>query len=217
MPDWFDGGNGIYRAVLQATHDVSGDTQVNTLHYQSRDATLDADDNDPQSLADALEAALFLDFAALYSDDWTIHPIVVVQERDPLAPDAPRSAYSAGSASFGDLVGTEDLPRACCAVATLRSDAIGRRSTGRLFLGGSTGEGEQANGVWQSSALTRWQALLDDIPREPDVAPAGSDARMSWCVYSRTARAAAAPNYAFDIVSTQLRSPVHWLRSRATG
>lgn len=213
---WFAGGDGIYRVSLVARHDISGDTQVNTLHYRLHDVT-GAVANDPQSLADAIEDALFLPFAALYSDDWTIQTPVVIQEKDPLDPTAPRSEWTSGAVSFGDLVGTEDLPRACCAVATLKTDAIGRRSTGRLFLGGSTGEGEQANGVWQSSALTRWQTFLDAIPRTPDIAEGPSTSEAHWCVYSRTNRAAAVANYAFDITSVILRTPVHWLRSRATG
>lgn len=213
---WFGDGDGIYRCVLQAVHDVSGDTQVNTLHYRFHDV-VGAAANDAQTLADTLRDAVFLPFAALYSDDWTINPVVVIQERDPLDPTAPRSEWTSGAASFGDLVGTEDMPRACCAIATLRTNRIGRRSTGRLFLGGSTGEGEQANGVWQGSALTRWQALLDAIPRSPDLASGPSTSEAHWVVYSRTNRAAAVANYAADITAPQLRTAVHWLRSRATG
>lgn len=214
---WFGGGDGIYRAVFKATHDVSGDTQVNTLHYRFHNAGLGNPDNDPQSLADALEAALFLDFAALYIDDWTISPVVVIQEKDPLNPTEPRGEWTSGTASFGDMVASADLPRACTSVTTLRSNAIGRRSTGRLFLGGSTSESEQSEGQWQASALTRWQAFLDDIPREPDVATGASESECHWVVYSPTNRAQSVTQYAFDIQSVQLRTAVHWLRSRATG
>lgn len=215
MADWFEGGDGIYRVVLQATHDVSGDTQVNTLHYRSHNVGLGPGDNDPQSLADAIEDALFLKFAAFYSDDWTVQTPVVVQEKDPQNPFEPRGEWTSGAVSFGDGGGAEDLPRAMCAIATLKSNAIGRRSTGRLFLGGSRNEGEQASGMWQASVLFIWQTFLDAIPRQPDVSPVGSESTMNWCVYSRTARAQNAGNYAFDIQNVILKPQVHWLRSRA--
>ena len=58
------------------------------------------------------------------------------------------------------------------------------------FLGGSLAEADQNNGTWQSGILGIWQAFLDAIPREPDIAPALSTSTADWCVYSRTQRAA---------------------------
>lgn len=214
MAEWFEDDDGIYRVVMSAVHEASGDTQVNVFHYRFHHEGIGPDSNDPQSLADAIADDLFLPFAALYTDDWVIQKPVVVMERDPLAPDAPRSEWTAGAVSFGDGGGSEDLPRALCAIATLRTDAIGRRSTGRKFLGGSRNEGEQANGLWQASALTMFQAYMDAVPRQPDISAPLSEDTATWCVYSRTARASNADNYAFDITDVQVRPQVHWLRSR---
>ena len=214
MADWFEGGDGIYRVVMSATHDVSGDTQVNVFHYRFHHEGVGDDTNDPQSLADAFADDVFLPFAALYTDDWTIEKPVVTQERDPLAPDAPRSEWTAGAVSFGDGGGSEDLPRALCAIATLKTDAIGRRSTGRKFLGGSRNEGEQASGMWQASAMLLWQNYMDAIPRQPDISEPLSDDFAHWVVYSRTNRASNVETYAFDISSVVVHPQVHWLRSR---
>lgn len=206
------GGNKILRVVLRATR--GSDQQVNTLHYRFNDNTGGA--NDPQSLADTIRAATFGPHKLLYRPDWTIQPVEVTEELDPLDPTAPRSGWLSGASGAGERGADSDyLPSACVLIASLASDLIGRRFRGRMFIGGSWGESDQDTGNWTPTAVARAKALTDAIPRQPDVSPAGSTSTANWCVYSRVARGSGATVYAADVQAVTLRTPVHWLRSRA--
>jgi hypothetical protein len=100
-------------------------------------------------------------------------------------------------------------------VATLKTNHIGRRHTGRIFIGGSLHEPDQAAGQWQATPLDLFQAYLNAVPSQPDIFPgAPVDAFCNWCVYSRTQRAADLPDYASHITGNVLHTKVHWLRSR---
>jgi hypothetical protein len=212
----FENGH-LLRVVLQAQ--VGADSQVMVLHYDLQNATA-GNDNDPQQLADDFRDDVVPAFAALYNSAWTIPPVLIEDEKDPLNPTDPRSSWSSGTTGAGTKTGTatEQLPRACCAVATLKTDNIGRRHTGRIFLGGTTLEGDQNAGNWTGSGIVSlWDALLAAIPREPDIAAGVSDATAKWCVYSRTQRAANLDPYASAINAVVRRGPVHWLRSREGG
>lgn len=79
---------------------------------------------------------------------------------------------------------------------------------------GSLVEGDQAGGTFNVFPLTMWQAVLDAIPRTPDLATGVSTSVAHWCVYSRTQRAANADPYAPAVTGATLRSRVHFLRSR---
>lgn len=209
----FENGK-LVRVVLQAVGPNQAQ-QVNVLHYDLQDSSLAEPANDPQQLADTFRDAVVPPFRALYRPEWTIQPVIVEQEKDPQNPTAARQAWTSGTAVTGTRATTGDfMPQAVCGVATLKTDTIGRRHTGRIFLGGSIVEGDQAAGTWDNALLTLWRAFLDAIPKQPDIATGTSDASANWCVYSRTNRAADIDPYASHIASYILRTNVHWLRSR---
>jgi hypothetical protein len=208
----FENGK-LLRLTLRAT--ISGRQEVNTFHYDLQDSAIGGD-NDPQDLADRFRDDVRPYFATLYVSAWTIEPVEIIEERDPLNPTAPRSAWSSGSpiAGTGSVSG-DVLPTACCVVAKLRSAHIGRRFNGRIFLGGSISEGSQVVNNWNSATLAYYEGFLDTVPKEPDIAPGGSDSTARWCIYSRTQRAANLDPYASPVQDYTVRTPVHWLRRRA--
>lgn len=204
----------LLRAVTKVQRNADLIYNVNTLHYNLVDP-LGATANSPQSLADVLATALIPKLVLAYDNTWTVMPVEVTQELDPQNPNAARQAWSSGSPTVGSRTGATDrLPTAACGVATLRTEHVGRRHRGRLFLGGTLMEIDQVAGVWQSTLLAIWQNYLDAIPHQPDIATGVSTATADWVVYSRTQRAADLDPYASRIANTVLRSPVRWLRSR---
>jgi hypothetical protein len=211
----FENGR-LVRVVLHAQHNSDLDDQINVLHYDLED-NLAQPANDPQSLADRFADDVIGPFAALYNSDWTIQPVVVEEEKDPQNPNAARQAWTSGSATPGTFSAGTLLPRACCLVVTLRSASIGRRFTGRMFIGGSPSEADQEDGVWASTILARVATLLAAIPHQPDIAESESSSTAKWCVYSKTQRVGDFDPYASAIVTTQRRTAVHWLRTRAVG
>lgn len=208
----FENGK-LVRVALVATH--GSRQEVNTLHYDLQDATLEAA-NDPQSLANRIRDDVIPKFRALYRPDWSIQPVVVTQEKDPQNPLAVRGEWNAGTVLPGTLGGSADLlPSACCVVAKLSSDHIGRRYNGRMFIGGSFNEGDQVGNNWYAGVFVLYGAFLDSIPKTPDIAEGASSSTAKWVVYSRTQRAADADPYASPITSYTIRPAVHWLRRRA--
>jgi hypothetical protein len=208
----FENGR-LLRCAIRAT---KGDSQqVLTLHYDLHDSTYPAHDNDPQTLADLLRDGVRAQLATQYDAAWTMQPVEVVEEKDPQHPLAPRSAWISGAPIPGSNPGSgEQLPSACCVVAKLVTDTIGRRHTGRSFFGGTFRESAQTNGAWSSGVIATYVAILNSIPKEPDIAVGVSTSTAKWCVYSRTQRAANADPYASPVQSYTVRSRVHWLRSR---
>jgi hypothetical protein len=83
-----------------------------------------------------------------------------------------------------------------------------------VFIGGSIGEIDQSAGVWQSGALTLFQAYMAAIPRAPDLATGVSLSTADWVVYSRTQRGEDLDPYASHVQAATVRSKVRWLRSR---
>lgn len=209
----------IVRVVIAASFGGGPNHHVNVLHYDLQDATVPGtDNNDPQDLADAFRDDVIPLVQLNFDSGWTIQPVVVQQELDPLHPTALRSAWTSGSAVAGTRTGVGDiLPIACCPVASLHTAHIGRRARGRIFLLGPISEGDQNAGVIGSSQLVRYQNFIDAIPLQPDIAPGGgvTDAVANWCVYSRTQRAAGASGYANAVTDASLSNVVHFLRSRA--
>lgn len=204
----------VLRVSLRA---VKGTRQeVNTFHYNLVDSTWPAHDNNPQTLADLFRDNVIPKFKLLYKSAWSIQPVVIVEEKDPLNPTAPRSEWSSGTAGPGTLVTSDVLgPSGATTVASLKSAHIGRRFNGRLFIGGDHGNTWMTGNVWVSTALPMVQAFLDAIPREPDISVGVSPAGCNWSVYSRTQRAANLNPYMSEITSVVLHNDVHWLRTRA--
>jgi hypothetical protein len=174
--------------------------------------------NDPQKLADAFRDAVVPKIRLCYSSLWNVLPVVAMQPIDPQDLTAPRHEWTSGTTVAGQYPASGDyLPRACVAVATVNTELVGRRARGRLFLGGGMTEADQANGVWTTLALGRWQAWLDAIPHQPDLTSEVSTFTVAdWCIYSRTNRIADTGTYASKVINSVLHTQVHWLRSRST-
>lgn len=210
----FENGK-VLRVALEATK--GGDSQVNTFHYDLDDSIdLTGQHNDPQTLADAFRDNVRGHFADLYGSDWDILPVSVQMEKDPQNPNAARQAWASGAVIQGTKGAvTNLLPRSCCVVATLRTNNIGRRYRGRVFVGGSWNEGDQDNGFWQLSATGLVDIYLNAVPVQPDIqfGSSGNTAKLS--VYSRTQRAADLDPYLSPVTAHVTRSAVHWLRSRS--
>lgn len=213
----FESGQ-LVRVVLEAT--AGGDSQVNVLHYdlQGGEVPFSGNGNNPQALADRFRDDVIPLWKTLYTSAWTIQPVVVEDEKDPQNPTAPRQSWVSGTAIPGTGTSAGDLlPPQCAVLVKLITDHIGRRNTGRIWLGGSVEEADQANGVWGSGYLTGIATIMDSIPLEPDIQEGTGigDATANWCVYSRTARAADQDPYASHVTAYVVRSLVHTLRSRA--
>lgn len=207
----FENGR-LVRAVFRAT--TGTDQQVMTLHYDLDDAS--STPNDPQQLADTLRDAVRPFVIARYTNSWTIDPVLVVEEIDPLNPLDPRSSWTSGAALPGTkALSSQLLPRGLCALAALKSANLGRRFNGRIFFGGSWAEGDNLDGNVESN----WRGFLlnelNAIPKQPDIATGVSLATAKWCIYSRTQRAANLNPYAVPVASYIVRTPFHYLRSRA--
>lgn len=208
----FENGK-LVRVTLRAV-DTNGDEQVNTFHYDLIDDITGS--NSPQDLADRFRDDVRPAWIAHYRPNWTLDPVVVTEEKDPQNPSAPRSSWTSGDPAVGTRSTSGDiLPRKMCAIATLRTDHIGRRYRGRNFIGGSNTEDNLTAGIWGDTYLAYLQAMIDNVPFEPDLAtgdPLGVSAH--WCVYSRTARALDQDPYASHITSATVRPEPHWLRRR---
>ena len=211
----FENGK-LVRVVVRAVENATGDQQVNTFHYDLVDSNIFGEAaNSPQTLADFYRDNVLASFKAMYTSAWTVQPVLVAQEKDPQSPLAARSEWVSGTASAGTKAAPTDLlPKACCGVAALTTDHIGKRYRGRTFLGGSIGEIDQSAGVWQSGATTLWNTYLAAIPRQPDLATGNSQSVANWVIYSRTQRAADLDPYASPVIAVVVRSKVRWLRSR---
>lgn len=202
----------LLRVVIRASS--GGAQQVMTLHYDLNDSL--GTPNNPQTLANRIRDDVRPFVAARYTNSWSIDPVLVVQEIDPLAPNAPRASWTAGVAIPGTKsLASQLLPRGLCAVAKLSTANIGRRATGRIFFGGSWAEGDNLDGNVESN----WRGFLlnelNAIPKQPDLATGAALASANWVVYSRTQRAANLDPYAVPVASYIVRTPFHYLRSRA--
>jgi hypothetical protein len=210
----FENGH-LVRVVLEAVGPGTL-TQVNVLHYDLDNGGLLEAGNDPQQLADDFRDDVVPAYAALFRNTWTVQPVIVEDERDPLHPTDPRQAWTSGSAVVGTRTGTSDvMPPGITGINTWLTGHIGRRFRGRMFIAGSILEDDQNAGLVGSSILVPWQTFIDAIPKEPDLAGGASEARARLCVYSRTQRAANLDPYASAVTGNILRNKLHYLRSRA--
>jgi hypothetical protein len=208
----FENGS-VLRVTLRALN--GAEEQVNTYHYDIEDPSWDANNVDPQALADRFRDDVVPAFKALYSDSWFVQPVIVTEEKDPQNPTATRRQWNSGSPVAGTYSpGADLLPHQMCVVVTNKSDHIGRRYTGRNFYGGALTETQQNNGVWGSGWTDLVQAVVDAIPKQPDLDVGYGWGSARYSVYSRTQRAANADPYLSEITSSLVRSSVHWLRRR---
>lgn len=209
----FESGH-IARVVLRATNGAN--EIVSTLHY---DLTGNALDDAPslQNLADRIRDALVPAWKACIIPSWTVQPVEVIDEKDPLHPDALRSAVASGTAAAGTRLAPpsgEVLPIEACGMLTLRTDHIGRSFRGRMFLPPVWSDASIDNGVLAGSQFTNYGAVRTAIPLAPDVVTGPSTATAHLCIYSRTRRARSASDYAAHVSSITLDNTVRWLRSR---
>lgn len=207
----------ILRVTLKASAPPSF-LQVNTFHYDLDDSHVVPgveNKNDPQALADYFRDNVVTQFRALYTSAWTIDPVVVMDEKDPQNPNVGRGEWVSGSPLLGTrVVSGQGIPFAMCGVATLKTDAIGRRHTGRTFLGGHLTETDLNGNQWEDSIFSSWGVYMTSIPKQPDIATGTSGAKADWCVYSRTQRGGDFDPYASHVQSATVHRRVHWLRSR---
>jgi len=209
----FENGR-LVRVSLQAQK--GSDVQVNTFHYDLITEALGTA-NDVQTLVDLFRDNVRPGFAARYSSAWTILPVIAVDELDPQDEHAPRGSWTSGSAIPGtkSVIAADLHPSFTCMVVTLRSDHIGRRFTGRMFLGGDWMETDINGDTWNATPLTAAATWLATIPHQPDLVTGVSGSTANWCVYSRTQRKESRDPYASAIQSATARTFVHSLRSRA--
>lgn len=206
--------NGKVVRVVMKAH-AGTDVNVNVLHYDFQDDTVTGGENSGQSLADYFRDNVKGSYAGLFSAGWTIDPVVVEQEIDPLDIHAPREAWQSGTASAGTrLPTTDNLPNAMCVLIPLKTDRRGRRYNGRMFVSGEPHEGDQVGGNWTSVWLNTVQAFVDTIPRQPDVSSGPSTSTARWSVFSRTQRLQNKDPYMTAVSSALVQPRVHWLRSR---
>src|SRR5688572_798249 len=120
----------LARVVFRAS--TGAQEMVNVFHYNTEiewpDLPLGL-----QALADRLRDDALPDFKALFSAGWTCDPVVVVQERDPLNPNEPRTAVQSGASGPGTrpAPGGDAIPEALCRVYKLNTALIGRSFRGR--------------------------------------------------------------------------------------
>lgn len=208
----------MLRVALRAANADKGQEMVNTVHYDLDDAG-PAEDNSPQSLADRIRDDCVVPFRALFSNQWQIDPVVVTEEIDPQAPDAPREQWTSGVSSPGTKgVAGDLLPTACFVMFTWQTGLVGRSFRGRMLVGGSALEADQADGIWTGAGFAALaEVFVNSFPLEPDIAPPASVATAKLCVYSRTRRARDQDPYAPAIIGHARSNQVRWLRSRQPG
>lgn len=207
----FENGK-LVRVVIRAT--AAGDEVVNVWHYDLVDVAANPA-NDPQALADAFRDDVVPHFKALFVSAWQIEPIEVTQEKDPQQPNAPRQQWVSGTPTAGTKVlGTQGVANAIAMVASLKTDHIGRRATGRKFVPGSYSEADVNGNNFETSAMDGVNFYLNAVPRQPDIQGGPSSSTANLVVYSRTNRAADIDPYASHVQSIILHQQIHWLRSR---
>lgn len=205
----------VFRAAVKALHKASNDAQVNTVHYDV--VTGPADEPNGQLFADHLRDTVLPAMRSLYTSAWAIEPAVVMEEKDPQNPNAAREEWVSGLGADGTrITAGELLPRATCVVATMKTNHIGRRHTGRMFIGSSFDESDQSDGVWLTGT-GHWDALTVYVNSWPTSLTLGSgdfQSVLRMGIFSRTQRADGLPDYISPVVSFERKTKVHWLRSR---
>lgn len=208
----FENGN-VYTVVFKATK--NGRDEVNVFHYDG-DNNDDPQTNNGQSLADAVANDSLSWFKGLYDTSWAIGPVIVTETQDPQNPTAPRSQWQAGGQGNG-LTTPSATPAASGAFVcvTVKTKHIGRRYTGRKFVGGSATEADINGNKWETPHIGAVATFVDSLPKQPDVAGPGSLATCKLSVYSRSQRAQMRDPYLSEVVSNLPHDEIHWLRRRA--
>lgn len=208
----FENGH-LVRVAVEAR--ATGVSSVNTLHYDLINVP-GFGTNDVQQLADRIRDDVLPHFASLFTNDFQIQPVVVTDEVDPQDEHAPRQQWTSGAPQPGTRVITGDfLPFGCVGVSINKTDHIGRRYTGRSFVGGAFAESDQAGSVWGTGIVDLMNQYMASWPRQPDIVTGDSQSTANLCVYSRSQRLQSQNPYATHIRSTTVGNKVHFLRSRA--
>lgn len=212
----FENGR-LARCVFEAQQGAQQEVLV--LHYDMIGSNVPGQgDGSLQSLANRLADDVLPHWKARFTPAWNILPVVVTDEKDPQNPLAARDQVTAGTSGAGTSTNSGDfMPSACCIVVTVKTAKIGRRFTGRMFLGGDNTEGEAQNSLWTAAKVADTVSWLSNVPLQPDIVEGQSDATANLCVYSRTQRAANEDPYAEHVTGFVVRNVVHWLRRREPG
>jgi len=208
----FENGN-VYAVVFRAT---KGDRdEVNVFHYDGNNHG-DPQVNSGQSLADVVANDALSWFRGLYDNNWLCHPVLVTEVQDPQNPNAPRQQWIGGVDSAGlTTPSATPLASAAFVCVTVKTAHIGRRYTGRKFVGGAHSEASVNGNHWETAQTSAVGSYVDALPREPDVAGPASLATCTLSVYSKTQRTANQDPYLSPVVAMVVRPEVHWLRRRA--
>jgi hypothetical protein len=187
--------------------------RLNVLHYDLQD--IGEPHNDPQALADFFRDNVLPHLKALFPTTWTVHPVVVAEEIDPLDRTKPRQEWTSGAAAPGTRVPPgEPLPLFCTPYFKVLTNYVGRRYVGRIFPPGPMYEQDQTNGQLEQTYIDLLAAYVNVIPYQPDIQSGVSTSVANWAVYSRTSRAQSRTPYLAHVVSTLVTSSVHSMRSR---
>ena len=209
----FENGH-LARVVLKA--ELGSNSIVSVLHYDLVGTALEPTPT-LQALANRIRDAVIPAWRACIIPDWLVQPVEVIDERDPLHPDANRTSVTAGTPQAGlrlTAPSAEVVPIQMCGMATLRTGRIGRSFRGRMFMPPLWSDNSMSDGVLSGAQFTNYQGLVASIPLEPDLVTGGGTGTANLCVYSRTRRALDHDPYAQHVTAITLDNTVRWLRSR---
>jgi hypothetical protein len=209
----FENGS-LARVVLRA--ELASNSITTVLHYDLQHALLEPAPS-LQALADRIRDDVIPAWRACIIPDWTIQPVEVIDELDPLHPDANRTSVTSGSPQAGLRLAApsaEIVPIEMCGMATLHTGRIGRSFRGRIFMPPLWSDNSMSDGVLSGAQFVNYQGLVASIPLEPDIVTGGGTGTANLCVYSRTRRALNHDPYAQHVTSISLANTVRWLRSR---
>lgn len=209
----FENGH-IARVVLRA--ELGSNSIVSVLHYDLEANLVEALPS-LQALANRIRDAVIPAWRACIIPDWLVQPVEVIDERDPLHPDANRTSVTAGTPQAGTRLAPpagEVVPIQMCGMATLRTGRIGRSFRGRMFLPPVWSDNSIDGGVLAGAQFVNYQGLVASIPLQPDLVTGAGAGTANLCVYSRTRRALNHDPYAQHVTAITLDNTVRWLRSR---
>lgn len=133
--------------------------------------------------------------------------------------EQPATLFEKALSVQGTAASGAELPPQSAMVITLRSNLIGRRHRGRLYLGGFN-ESTQTAGTWEPGVQSAFQTYVDDLVAA--LGHSGSNVDWIWGIWSRRYGGEDPGPYNLtagwtDIYSAVVRETVHAQRRRVAG
>lgn len=206
-----------WRCSIRST--LYGRTIVNVLHVKADPIPLGAD-RGAADLADDVWSWLGTAYKAVLAEEGTVNDLTVLEELAPTSTDVP-ATHLKSIAQAGTLSTPNNLPVELTMHLKSATGVPLRGAHGGIFLPPPlsstflTSDGLQFNttSAYWSAAGTLASTLLAGHDWDATTTPEGHE---SYVIYSRTRRARAEANYAFDVAAVT-RNPIPtWLRSRRT-